>query len=64
MVGPLLSLNTANKWLPHLSDLLAPRAVHPLPQAACKMIPWMRKKGGEGSCRLSDGESSLGIYSL
>ena len=64
MVGPLLSLNTASKWLPHLSDLLAPRVVHPLLQAACQMIPWMRKEGGEGRSSLSDGESSLGIYSF
>ena len=64
MVCPLLSLNTASRWLHHLSDLLAPRAVPPLPQAVCEMILWIRKEGGEGSCRLSDGESSLGIYSL
>ena len=64
MVGPLLSLNTASKWLPHLSDLLAPRAVHPLPQAASPDDPLDEKGGREGRSSLSDGESSLGIYSL
>ena len=47
MVGPLLSLNTASKWLPHFSDLLAPRAVHPLPQAASPDDP-LDEKGGRG----------------
>ena len=47
MVGPMLSLNTASKWLPHLSDLLAPRAAHPLPQAASPDDS-LGEKGGRG----------------
>ena len=53
MVGPLLSLNTASKWLPHLSDLLAPRAAHPLPQAAGPddSLGENRGRGGEQPVR-------------
>ena len=47
MVGPLLSLSTASKWLHHLSDVLAPRAAHPLPQAACPDDSLV-EKGGRG----------------
>ena len=47
MVGPLLSLSTASKWLHHLSDVLAPRAAHPLPQAS-RPDDSLDEKGGTG----------------
>ena len=48
MVGPLFSLNTASKWLHHLSDLLSPRAVHPLLEAACPDDSLVEKEGSGG----------------
>ena len=43
-------------WLPGLLILFR--------RPPAQMIPWLRKEGGEGRSSLSDGESSLGIYSL